>query len=193
MTGQGAAESEFPGGVHQRREGTKRGGLTAEDAAAQRADLEPGGQGRLDLARLQPALGAGHEGGGPEGRGLDGGAEGAGVLVLIEQHREVRGGGALEGRGVGGEHQDVRDAAPAALPGGGGGDLLPALQLFLEGPGVGPGDAAGRGEGDDLRRAQLRGLLDDVLQLVRLREAQVDAARDGRLRLPIFLLCLISF
>ena len=49
-----------------------------------------------------------------------------------------------------------------------------AILLFLQALLVGTGDAPGRGEGDDFVGTQLRGLLDHMLQLVRLGKSHVD-------------------
>ena len=125
MRDEGAAESEFAGGVHQGREGAEGGRLAAEDTAAQRADSQTGFLGGLDRKLLQTALRTGQQGGGAEaGITLDGSAEGAASLILIEEDGQVCFCGLRQGGGVGGEDPHLGDAAPAALLGGGGSDFL---------------------------------------------------------------------
>ena len=148
--------SEFPSSVHQRRQGAQRSGLAAQDAPSERADRKPGLRGLCDLLRLEAALRPGQERRRfqRESR-LDRTAEGPSLLVFIEADRKLSLRGALQRSGVARQGKHLRDAAAPRLLRRRGGNLLPALELFLQRFFVRPRDAARAREADQLRRAQV--------------------------------------
>ena len=74
---------ELSGGIHQCGECAQRGGFAAKDAAAKRADLQPGLGSLPDLLRLKAALRTGQNGSRAEGGGLDCRAKGELGRILI--------------------------------------------------------------------------------------------------------------
>ncbi len=135
--------SEFTRCVHQGRQGAQRSRFTAQDAAAERADLQAGPLRLLHLAALQTALRSRQQGRRAERRGLDGGAECALLLVLIKADgKKLRLRSPLQRRLIRRQRQHLRDAAAPGLLCGRGGDLLPALELFGKRALIRPGDAA---------------------------------------------------
>ena len=105
--------------------------------------------------------------------------KGHSIFVLVEQQRLIRQSRTLQGRLVRIQHQHLRNHTPAGLLGCGSGDLLPAFQLLFQAFLVRPGHAAFCRERHNLRRAQLRSLLDHVLQLIRLWKGHIHTDPDG--------------
>ena len=70
-----------------------------------------------------------------------------------------------------------RDHAPPGLLRGGCGDLLPPGELFLSGLSVEPDHTAAAGKRQDLGGAQLRRLLDHMLNLIPFGVGHVDGSK----------------
>ena len=85
------------------------------------------------------------------------------VFSPKEIYRKVCLTGSLNGGAVAIHGDDLGDRTPPGLFCCGGGDLLPAIQLFGKALCVRLGDTAAAGEGNDLISAQLRGFLDHML------------------------------